>query len=227
MALPTCECVKGLPIGEQLAAIYCATYTLAAGDVDGPYLLKSANLSDVADPDVARGNISAAESGANTDLVSITPTGGQFGIFTGSGGDTVSVEFSQMAGVLRVIADLLAFQAPPTEGGNGIIFRSNAGVNRAQLYNITATGTFLDFDTILNVRNGYSGSTVFSVTGMRATLDIPIKLKGYTVGTLPAGSVGDIAYVTDATAPTYLGALVGGGAVTCPVFFNGAAWVSS
>ena len=62
MALPSCECVKGLPIGEQLAAIYCATYTLAAGDVDGPYLLKAANLSDVDDPDVSRVNLEAAGS---------------------------------------------------------------------------------------------------------------------------------------------------------------------
>lgn len=62
MALPTCECVKGLPIGEQLAAIYCATYTLAAGDVDGPYLLKSANLGDVDDATASRENIEAAGS---------------------------------------------------------------------------------------------------------------------------------------------------------------------
>lgn len=52
------------------------------------------------------------------------------------------------------------------------------------------------------------------------------KLTGYTVGTLPAGTIGDEAYVTDATAPTYLGALTGGGAVVCPVFYNGSAWVS-
>lgn len=63
MALPTCECVKGLPIGEQLAAIYCATYTLAAGDVDGPYLLKAANLSDVADPEESRVNLGADVGG--------------------------------------------------------------------------------------------------------------------------------------------------------------------
>ena len=62
MALPTCECVKGLPIGEQLAAIYCATYTLAAGDVDGPYLLKAANLSDVDDAAASRTNLGAAAS---------------------------------------------------------------------------------------------------------------------------------------------------------------------
>lgn len=52
------------------------------------------------------------------------------------------------------------------------------------------------------------------------------RLVPYTVATLPAGTVGDIAYVTDATAPTYNGALTGGGAVVIPVFYNGSAWVS-
>jgi hypothetical protein len=49
---------------------------------------------------------------------------------------------------------------------------------------------------------------------------------GYTVATLPTGVVGMRAYVTDATTPTYLGALTGGGAVTCPVFFDGTNWIS-
>jgi len=48
----------------------------------------------------------------------------------------------------------------------------------------------------------------------------------YTVSTLPAGTQGDTAFVTDATAPTYLGTLTGGGSVVCPVFYNGTAWVS-
>lgn len=49
----------------------------------------------------------------------------------------------------------------------------------------------------------------------------------YTVATLPAaGTAGRRAYVTDATAPTFLGALTGGGAVVCPVFDNGTAWVA-
>jgi len=52
-------------------------------------------------------------------------------------------------------------------------------------------------------------------------------LVSYTVATLPAGKVGMRAYVTDATAPTYNTALVGGGAITAPVFHNGAAWVSA
>ena len=53
-----------------------------------------------------------------------------------------------------------------------------------------------------------------------------VRLKNYTVATLPAGVQGDTAYVTDALSPTYLGVLVGGGAVKCPVFYNGTAWVS-
>jgi len=48
---------------------------------------------------------------------------------------------------------------------------------------------------------------------------------GYTVATLPAGTVGDRAYVTNALAPAYGVAVAGGGAVTVPVFYNGAAWI--
>jgi hypothetical protein len=59
----------------------------------------------------------------------------------------------------------------------------------------------------------------------------PPVLPAYTVATLPATAAngmvqGAHAIVTDATAPTYLGALTGGGAVVCPVFYNGTAWVS-
>ena len=63
-----------------------------------------------------------------------------------------------------------------------------------------------------------NGSTVFTGTA---------QLQGYTVATLPAaGTAGRRAYVTDATAPTWLGALTGGGTVKCPVFDNGTAWIA-
>lgn len=81
---------------------------------------------------------------------------------------------------------------------------------------------------------GSTGGVTFNAVGAGSAFtfsdkiihSLPENLKTYTVATLPAGVVGDFAYVTDATAPTYLGALVGGGAVVCPVFYNGAAWVS-
>ena len=53
-----------------------------------------------------------------------------------------------------------------------------------------------------------------------------VNLKNYTVATLPAGTQGDIAYVTDALAPAFLTIIVGGGAVVTPVFYNGVNWVA-
>ena len=57
------------------------------------------------------------------------------------------------------------------------------------------------------------------------TVDKPFRLKGYTVATLPAGTVGDTAYVTDSLAPAFGVAVAGGGAVTIKVFYDGAAWI--
>jgi lysophospholipase L1-like esterase len=53
-----------------------------------------------------------------------------------------------------------------------------------------------------------------------------VRLKNYTVATLPTGTQGDTAFVTDALAPTYMATIVGGGAVVTPVFYNGTAWVA-
>ncbi len=72
--------------------------------------------------------------------------------------------------------------------------------------------------------NGYFNGTLTS-TG-KINFGAPGNLKSYTVATLPVGTQGDFAYVTDALAPTFLGALTGGGTVVTPVFYNGAAWVS-
>lgn len=48
----------------------------------------------------------------------------------------------------------------------------------------------------------------------------------YTVSTLPTGHTGDQAAVSDATGPTFLGTLTGGGSVFTPVVYNGSAWVA-
>ena len=53
-----------------------------------------------------------------------------------------------------------------------------------------------------------------------------VTLPGYTVATLPAGTIGMTAYVTDATAPTFMGTVVGGGAVVAKVFFDGTNWIT-
>jgi len=77
------------------------------------------------------------------------------------------------------------------------------------------------------VQNGYGylySQFTNLTSGGNSVVDI--RLKNYTVATLPVGVQGDTAFVTDALTPTYLGVLVGGGAVITPVFYNGTAWVS-
>ena len=116
---------------------------------------------------------------------------------------------------------------PSTSTQNGLIqFEFNPTINQ--------TGTANQI-----VRSIYINPTLTSVVDYRAIevtagkslfkeviADGVVRLKNYTVVTLPTGVEGDTAYVTDATAPTYLGTLTGGGSVKCPVFFNGTAWVS-
>lgn len=67
-----------------------------------------------------------------------------------------------------------------------------------------------------------TGEAVFATS---PTLTTP-KTTGYTVAALPAGTVGMRAHVTDALAPTFGAAVVGGGAVVIPVFHNGTTWIA-
>jgi hypothetical protein len=79
---------------------------------------------------------------------------------------------------------------------------------------------------VAEVNNGTNGS-YRDIKARTFISDTTVRLKGYTVATLPASPAqGDMAYVTDAITPTYNGTLTGGGAVVVPVFYNGAAWTS-
>jgi hypothetical protein len=104
-----------------------------------------------------------------------------------------------------------------TAGGNrnNIIFSNRSGTNAiTERMRIFSSGGV----SIANTTDPGAGN--LSVTGT-------IRTQGYTVATLPAaGTVGRKAYVTDALAPTFLAVIVGGGAVRCPVFDNGTAWVA-
>lgn len=53
-----------------------------------------------------------------------------------------------------------------------------------------------------------------------------ISTGGYIVSTLPVGTIGMRAFVTDAISCTFLGGLTGGGTTVCPTFYNGTAWVA-
>lgn len=68
-----------------------------------------------------------------------------------------------------------------------------------------------------------------SLCKQRFTFQNGLTLPQSTVAALPACNAalkGTLRAVSDATAPTYNGALTGGGAVSVPVYCSGAAWLS-
>jgi hypothetical protein len=72
-----------------------------------------------------------------------------------------------------------------------------------------------------------NGTTALTLdASQNATFAGTTKTLGYLVASLPAaGTAGRRAYVTNALTPIALSAVVGGGAVTVPVFDNGTTWI--
>jgi hypothetical protein len=148
-----------------------------------------------------------------------------------SSGTTLGIANStQGAGILygRIAMYSTGFSNAFIDYGGEIRSYSGGGVDSSDLRFYTASAAAsAERVRIFNSGGVSIGNTTnpgagnLSVTGT-------VRTSGYTVATLPAAGVaGRRAYVTDATLPTYLGALVGGGAVVCPVFDNGTAWVSA
>lgn len=96
----------------------------------------------------------------------------------------------------------------------------------AETWTDSANGTYMTFST---TAIGGSTNTVqmkIADTG-NVTFSAQIISKGYTVAGLPTGIEGGRAHVTDqlTTCAAIGAAILGGGAVKCPVFYNGTAWV--
>lgn len=86
---------------------------------------------------------------------------------------------------------------------------------------VSQTGTGSTF--VMSASPTFTGTVTAPTIVSTAT----VRLKGYTVATLPAGVEGDVIYVTDQlTSPAAKGvAPTGGGTVKCVLFYNGVAWV--
>lgn len=132
--------------------------------------------------------------------------------------------------------------APPTSGtsilygngsggfsnvtiGTGLSF-SGGALNSLSAINYPNVGFAYSTGSAWATSYGKTGIGTNVVTDNQPTIKEPIIGTGYTVGSLPAGTLGMRTYVTDALAPTFLGVLVGGGAIKAPAFYNGTAWVA-
>lgn len=112
-------------------------------------------------------------------------------------------------------------------GYDGAAFSGDAGniiFSARQAWTGAAHG--LGIDVYATALGATARAIVASFDVARIAFEVPARLKGYTVATLPAGTVGDTAYVTDALAPAFLTIIAGGGAIKTPVFYNGTNWVA-
>tara|TARA_R110000803_G_scaffold78075_5_gene143154 strand:+ start:251 stop:2545 length:2295 start_codon:yes stop_codon:yes gene_type:complete len=117
-----------------------------------------------------------------------------------------------------------------TTVGNALVVNGASGGHVFEVANTSTTGITLRVNSTttngatgagINVNMSHADGVALHITAGT------VQFATYTVATLPTGVEGDMAYVTDATAPTYLGALTGGGAVSCPVYKNATIWVSN
>jgi hypothetical protein len=157
-------------------------------------------------------------TGANTatllDLstISISPTSGTTGLVGVSG------TFAPTSGTSVLNAFTINPIINQTGGANGIT--RGIYVNPT----LTAAADFRAIET--NVATGTGRYAYFGAGTAPAVFGGTVRLKGYTVATLPAGTVGDTAYASDLLAPTFGAVAVGGGATVAPVFFNGTQWIT-
>lgn len=176
----------------------------------------------------ATAQISAA---TGTQTLNIGPYAG-----SGAGSIIISAENSGTLGFATLTTTNLAgFQINSSGQGSSISRTGLVNPGGHYTWGINGSATVGSYTAIDAPANGLTitGQVGIgtSVPATNSTLDVrgPVKLFGYTVSTLPTGTVGAIAYVTDqlTTCAVAGAALTGGGAVTCPVFYNGTAWVGN
>lgn len=165
-------------------------------------------------------------------LFMATDTGYDEGVIAASAGDTVYGQgYYYASGWKYGTSAYQPLAIRLTAGNFGFLTAAtgtaDAALTWAEQARITHTASATNYLTLTGGTNptiGVSGGnlaiTPITVFGAQA------RLKGYTVATLPAGTQGDCAYVTDALAPAFLGTLVGSGAVVTPAFYDGTNWVA-
>lgn len=115
------------------------------------------------------------------------------------------------------------------QNSSGRTIRIGSGNITPLTTNVSSLGGTSNLFSNLYVTNASTTNLTVATQATMAstTMTAPLRLKGYTVATLPQCVQGDTAFVTDALAPTFLATVAGGGAIVSPVFCNATnSWVS-
>jgi hypothetical protein len=116
---------------------------------------------------------------------------------------------------------------------NGFLFEQDS-LKNAYIWNYEATSISFGTNNTTKFQIASNGDASFinnsvymgALSATTGTFSGPIKTGVYTVATLPTGSDGMRAFVSDATATTFASAVIGGGTNHVPVYYDGgaAAW---
>ena len=160
------------PTNAQDAATknYTDTAITTAG---ATYLLKASNLSDVANATTARGNLTAAKSGANSDITSIT---GLTTALTVAQGGTGAATLTANNVLLGNGTSALQAVAPGTSGNvltsNGTTWVSSSSSKVLQVVSVALTSIFSSSSTSYTDVTGLS----VSITPTSATSKILVRV---------------------------------------------------
>lgn len=145
--------------------------------------------------------------------------------------DTTEIDFTYDDATPAISASIIAasvvFAKLQNIATSRFVGRITASSGSMEVLTGTQATTLLDVftSTLQGLAPASGGGTANYLRADGTWATPPFGLSGYTVATLPAGTVGATAYVTDASAPAFGAAVVGGGAVTIPVFYDGANWI--
>jgi hypothetical protein len=208
------------PTGNPVTLDNSSYFVINSQSVNGAITIGGFNMTPgaayaIGSPTTGFNSFSLAQSGAFTGITLIT-SGGTATLQLGAADAAAPV--AQTFQVQNVVAG-----TTNTAGTNFTINGSRGtgtGVGGSIIFQVAPAGT------TGSAQNALAAALTIAPSGA-ATFAATVKTAGYTVAGLPAGTVGMRAYVTDQTTACVAAgaALTGGGAITCPVFYNGSAWV--
>lgn len=212
------------------------TAVLGTGDVltlDGAGLLSTTRVSvpdgSAALPSIKVGDEQNGLFSSAANQLGFTINGSQRAVLSGStfvlavggGGSPVRIAASNLSNTSGSSAEIQALAAGASGGDPFSSYIITSGAS----WSLGADNSDSDAFVISEAATLGTNNRFRIATGGAAQFFSTVRLFGYTVATLPAGTIGMTAYVTDSLAPAWNVAVAGGGAVVVKVFYNGAAWV--
>lgn len=217
---------------------------LTGGSADNIVVIGDTNITNT----TLRGNVTATQFTGIGSFTNLTANGSlqltgnavsSANFATSTTGSTINIGTSLTGGSLSIgsTGQTGAINMGRSNSSGTIVIGGTTGTGAITLGQSTANQTVniaIGANTSgtktlnLGTAGGVGGITTITIGATAGTSTTTVngllKQQTYTVATLPTGSAGARSFVTNALAPTFGAAVVGGGAVGVPVYHDGTSW---